>query len=53
MSCVGVGMCSSRNSLVGVVVKKQLLMSAILRCDQQAVQNILDQLKGEEKQIQA
>ena len=46
VSCVSVGVCSNRNSLVGVVVKKQVLIPAILRCDLHAVQNILEQLKG-------
>lgn len=46
VSCVSVGVCSNRNSLVGVVVKKQVLIPAILRCDLHTVQNILDQLKS-------
>ena len=46
VSCVNVGICSTRNSLVGVVVRKQVLMPAVLRCDLQAVQTILDQFKG-------
>lgn len=47
VSCVSVGVCSTRNSFVGVVAKKQVLMPAILRCDVSSVQNLLDQLKGE------
>lgn len=47
ISCISVGVCSNRNSLVSVVMEKQVLMPAILRCDLNAVQNILDQLKGE------
>ena len=47
VSCASVGVCSSRNSLVGLVVKKQVLMPAILRCDLNAVQYTLDRLKGE------
>lgn len=46
VSCVSVGVCSNRNSLVGVATKKQVLIPAILRCDLQAVQNILEQLRG-------
>lgn len=48
VSCVSVGVCSTRNNFVAVVAKKQVLMPAILRCDMAAVQNIFDHLKGEQ-----
>ena len=47
MTTVSVGVCSSRNSMVGVVTHKQVLMPAILRCDVHMVQTILEILKGQ------
>lgn len=43
---VGVGVCSSKNSLVALSFKQQLLIPLVLKCDYSAVKNLLEQLKG-------
>ena len=43
---VGVGVCSTKNSLVAVSFKEQLLMPLVLRCNYIAVKTLLEELKG-------
>ena len=43
---VGVGVCSTKNSLVAVSFRKQVLIPLVLRCDYSAVRMLMEQLKG-------
>lgn len=48
---VGVGVCSTKNSLVAVSFKEQLLMPLVLRCNYIAVKTLLEELKGKTSDI--
>ena len=43
---VGVGVCSSKNSLVAVSFRQQLLIPLVLKCDYSSVKSLLEHLKG-------
>ena len=50
---VGVGVCSTKNSLVAISFKKQVLIPLVLRGDYSAVRILMEQLKGKSKAAHA